>query len=425
MRAICLFTLAALIFGALIATPDALAQPPVNRSLGNGRWDDPNNWSQRRVPNEDDHVIIGAGHTVTINDDKIKAVGSLDVAAGATVLGAGPAGRVSLHAKGDVDNNGTIQGRDGAAGQGNEPGQYGGRCAVACMGTLTNSGVIRGGYGGDGGSNSNGGDGGNLYLRGGTVIQKGQAGGGRGGFRGNSSRRNGTTGHVTVKATEGDIEIRGAGARMTGYWISLQAEYGAVKLLDLVERAIQASYHLIIRTGHGGLDISGYGPTATGPIAEGGTRGVDVRTNKVKEGTSLPINRFFSPPLRVERRVSVQGGSLPPSIGRTYTQTVVAPDDGGSSYQCATALSADTGILLPGYGEISIDPDPLFYLSLFGFPPFFDYAGRLGMTGQARVAMLIPMLPQLVGIDLYTTCVVFEPTALRDFAPAAKATIQK
>jgi hypothetical protein len=423
-------------------------------STGNGDWDTNATWSPPGPVQPDDILIIRNGDTVTVSGSK--KVKSLTVNGGGTLAG-NPTldlettgnllnrgtitgGNLDIDVGGKLTNEGSIQGGAGAAdmdggevvirvagnmanaedaditgGQGGARGTQrvgtGGRVKIYVKKALTNDGEIKGGIGGNGGAGK-GGQGGAASVSEKGGLQNGEFSGGEGGpggEKGDPGRSHWDT-RIAFEA--------GGTATLDGGHVGLQADGGDVKIGLLAPAAIHAKKMLILASGS--LDLRGSAPSRFGPRAVV-TEDVLVLAAGVLSDPWLPPSSFFSrsPTLRRRARIDALGA---PVLGQTFVQQVVAPDDPGASYFCATSLSAVEGIAT-GDVHIPLDFDALFVQSLFGLPPFYDYRGALGGLGTGYPKIRIPALPALAGVDLYTAVLIVDHQGFRNLSPAKKVTL--
>jgi len=423
-------------------------------STGTGDWDNNATWNPPGPVQPDDILIIRNGDTVTVSGSK--TVKSLTVVGGGTLAG-NPTldlettenllnrgmitgSNLEIEVGGNLTNEGSIQGRAGAAGmkggevvirvrgsmtnarnanvtggtggaRGTQPAGTGGRVNIHVEKALTNEGKIKGGQGGNGGAGQ-GGRGGAASVSEKGGLQNGEFSGGPGGPGGKTGDRGPSHWHTRISFEAGGT------ATLDGRHVGLQADGGDVKIGLLTPAAIHAEKLLILASGN--LDLRGTAPSSSGPRAVV-TEEVLVLAASVLSDPWLPPSSFFSrsPILRRRARIDALGA---PVLGQTFVQQVVSPDDPGAAYFCATSLSAVEGIAT-GDVRIPLDFDALFVQSLFGLPPFYDYSGVLGGLGTGYPKIMIPALPALAGVDLYTAVLIVDHQGFRNLSPAKKVTL--
>lgn len=96
-----------------------------------------------------------------------------------------------------------------------------------------------------------------------------------------------------------------------------------------------------------------------------------------------------------------------------------------TAYQVATSLG-NGGIALPTGSTIPLSLDPIFFASISGTLPgvFQGYAGAMDANGDASASLLLPAVPQLVGITLYTAFVNMSGTTFISTSNEDQVTIQ-
>jgi hypothetical protein len=465
---------------ALLA-PAATAQ---STSVGNGTWEDPNNWNPVGVPGAGDDVIIAAGHTVTATGKK--NVKSLTVNAGGTLTG--PAGGdLRVNVTDNITNNGTIKGGDG--GFGATP-RNGGSVGLTAGGGVTNGGGIAGGTGAGGGGGNGGGvtitAGGAVNNAGGGTIKGGSGGVGLGGM---VSQDGGSGGTVRITAggaftnggaiqgghgqnagegagngnggSGGPVFINGAGGatntgtiktgdpgrghgsgrdgekkggllqgepitRVSGPDAGVQGGWVTIQT-ELVSMSLVSLPAMAIQATNGPVTIVSPGTLdLTGNFPPGprivSSTGILILADTVVMDRGVTLADLCQPVPVVRRRAKLQS-MTPARPGLPYVQVLAAPDDQGATYVCATAFRTGPGIVLEGFAVLPIPADPLFFLSLQAGPPLFQsYSGVL--LGQAQPTMLIAPLPQLVGVELCTTAVLLDQNGWRNLAAPNRVVIQ-
>ena len=113
-------------------------------------------------------------------------------------------------------------------------------------------------------------------------------------------------------------------------------------------------------------------------------------------------------------------------IGTTVGLILTSTGDPGLSYQVATSLGK--GPIPIDTRKLALSPDPLLFLSVSGLLPalFQNYAGTLDSTGQGKAALVLPNVPALTGIGIYTSFVTLKSTApsgISDISPEWLLTI--
>ncbi|MAG56344.1 MAG: hypothetical protein CMJ83_08650 [Planctomycetes bacterium] len=85
-----------------------------------------------------------------------------------------------------------------------------------------------------------------------------------------------------------------------------------------------------------------------------------------------------------------------PELDSTWPLAVSAPALAGAAYVAAASFTTDVGIP-SSFGVISVDPDPLFWLSFPApFPGLFlGFQGALDGNGAASLGVVIPCIPAL------------------------------
>ena len=93
-----------------------------------------------------------------------------------------------------------------------------------------------------------------------------------------------------------------------------------------------------------------------------------------------------------------------PSPGKRGVLAVTSSGAARDQYAFASALSANTGIPLPGGLRFPLDPDGLFFATASNLLPtiFQNYRGVLNIAGQTHLTIDVPNNPALVGLTLYT-----------------------
>lgn len=93
-----------------------------------------------------------------------------------------------------------------------------------------------------------------------------------------------------------------------------------------------------------------------------------------------------------------------PSPGKMGMLTVTSSGAARDYYAFASSLSASTGIPLPGGLHFPLDPDGLFFATAGNLLPtiFRDYRGFLDIAGQTHLTIVVPNVPALVGLTVYT-----------------------
>lgn len=113
-------------------------------------------------------------------------------------------------------------------------------------------------------------------------------------------------------------------------------------------------------------------------------------------------------------------------VGTTVGLGLTSTADAGRPYQMGSSF---------GMGPIPIDsrklylsPDTLLWLSISGVLPtvFQNYAGVLDANGQAMANLILPNIPALIGLGVYTSFVTLNssaPSGISDISPMWSLTI--
>jgi len=114
-----------------------------------------------------------------------------------------------------------------------------------------------------------------------------------------------------------------------------------------------------------------------------------------------------------------------PRTGTTVRFDLFAWTDPGQVYVLASSLG--TGPIPLGRHLLYLTPDVLFLVSSSGLNPnvFSGYRGRIGQDGRASAALLIPAIPGLAGLDVYTAFVTLGgPQGVLSVSPTWTVTLQ-
>lgn len=142
------------------------------------------------------------------------------------------------------------------------------------------------------------------------------------------------------------------------------------------------------------------------------------RVFRIRPGSPAVLSTLTASPAfsDVNGLVSVPGlflVNLSPRIriGSTGLLGVNAVDGALEPYAFATALSARTGISLPGGRRFPLDPDDLFLATARNLLPtlFQNYRGVLDLAGNAVLKMGVPGIKALVGLEVYTAGLTLNP----------------
>lgn len=118
----------------------------------------------------------------------------------------------------------------------------------------------------------------------------------------------------------------------------------------------------------------------------------------------------------------------PPLTGTTATMRISSPADAGRGYLCAFSGGTTFPIQLPDGRSVPLEADAVFALSMsFGNGFFLNTFGGLDAQGDADVFLVIPDLPALSGLNLFSAFVVADPSAslgIGTISPALQITLQ-
>lgn len=407
---------------ATLALGASLADAATYRSTKSGAWGDKDTWTPEGPPGPGDEVIVSSGHTVT-TDGKRKQIGTLRIESGGVLVGESPGGGVHIDVDGDVWNAGEIRGADG---------QPGGSVSLHITGDLNNAGKIRGGKGGTQ-------RGGNVFIQAEDVaiLPFGSIRGGDGKDGGHAyveaedaliaDDHDITAGQGSTRAQDGELRLHAENrivlknnAVARGRNVVIQCAAGPVEIGNVGPAAIDATNGAITVFTGGVLDLR-TNPFVPGPRLLAARR-VLLLCDQVLTDPNVPVGALVTPQPIVRTRTRVSA-TTPARIGQTLVHGITSPNDPAAFYHGATALRATTGIDVPGFCLVPLDPGPLFYLSVFGLPPFTSTFGSLDGGGGAQMSVAIPQRTALVGMDLYTTALVFDQAGLRNLAPVARVTV--
>ena len=102
----------------------------------------------------------------------------------------------------------------------------------------------------------------------------------------------------------------------------------------------------------------------------------------------------------------------PPVIGTPAAVQISSPNDPGDFYVCAFAFGNLPGITLTDRRHVPLNYDLLLELSLTPNNGFFaNSTGFLAPDGTGIVYMYIPPTPALIGLSIYATCAILNPSA--------------
>jgi hypothetical protein len=106
------------------------------------------------------------------------------------------------------------------------------------------------------------------------------------------------------------------------------------------------------------------------------------------------------------------------------TQKFVLRGKASTAYQAATSFG-NTGVPLPDGRVIPLTADSLFFLSISGMLPsvFVGYGGTLDGNGDGNIGMILPNIPALVGITLYTGFVAYDAAGIINISNDLQTTI--
>jgi hypothetical protein len=119
--------------------------------------------------------------------------------------------------------------------------------------------------------------------------------------------------------------------------------------------------------------------------------------------------------------------SGPATVGTTTTIDLLSASDPNASYVCALSLGTTPGIVLSDMRVIPVNLDDLLFLSVTpGNGILINALGSLSGAGQASLPLLVPNLPALVGLSVYSAFVVadpLDPTGVGTISPSLTITI--
>ena len=149
----------------------------------------------------------------------------------------------------------------------------------------------------------------------------------------------------------------------------------------------------------------GFGPGMYGYVHE-----LDAALTTITRSTALGTPRNPENVVSAWGRGITAGSS--PTLGTRYTLKLLSNPDVGQAYQAALSFSPRPGIPTPA-GTIPLTPDPLFYLSLSGAPYFVNFAGTLGIQGDALIHVDLPNATGLRGVRMILAAVVYDTGGIR------------
>jgi len=116
----------------------------------------------------------------------------------------------------------------------------------------------------------------------------------------------------------------------------------------------------------------------------------------------------------------------PASVGNTFFVTLSSPSEPGALYICGFSAATSPGILLPDFRTIPLAYDALLALSTDPLNPIFlNTIGTLDGSGASIVSVLVPSVPSLAGLTLYTAFLTVNPAGSASaISSAAPLTIQ-
>jgi hypothetical protein len=115
-----------------------------------------------------------------------------------------------------------------------------------------------------------------------------------------------------------------------------------------------------------------------------------------------------------------------PNPGGTVTLDLIAPADGGLTYQVGSSFGK--GPIPIGTRQLELDFDPLLVISVTGAAPglFVNYAGVLDSQGKAQAKIVLPNIAALKNLRIYNAFVTVKPSApqgVESISPTAMFTI--
>ncbi|MEE2887607.1 MAG: aryl-sulfate sulfotransferase, partial [Planctomycetota bacterium] len=164
--------------------------------------------------------------------------------------------------------------------------------------------------------------------------------------------------------------------------------------------------------------------TVTGPLTQGtvpaetfGPRGTPVFRSPLyaPDYPALKRNALFNyGPIEKHEQVLLVEGSTAPAfvrLGETADFTLRAKGSENRAYIVATSITE--GVYPLDTRFVRLGMDPILILSAQGGAPatFRHYLGRLNAQGGGAAAIVVPNLPGLVGLEMYTAFVAHSPAA--------------
>jgi len=103
--------------------------------------------------------------------------------------------------------------------------------------------------------------------------------------------------------------------------------------------------------------------------------------------------------------------------GAKFALVVEDPATPGAAYLLRAAFGRSPGFLLPGVGNVPLNPDALFWLSGAAPSIFQNFAGVLDANGVAKADVVLPNNPSLKGFHFYASGVSVNGSTVKIFNP--------
>jgi hypothetical protein len=176
---------------------------------------------------------------------------------------------------------------------------------------------------------------------------------------------------------------------------------------DVFVRDRQLGTTIRISVDPSGAQTNGFNASGGASISTDGSTVAfhSYATNLVPfDGTGFPFTDIF-----VRPRFPRITATSPAGVGTTIALALEAPADSGRPYAVASSLGYWPGVALD-FRRAYLDLDPVFYLSLSTPSIFAGYVGTI-YTGLGSAAIIVPPIPSLSGVVIYTAFATLDPTA--------------